>query len=102
MRVRLDCCTPTSYSGGGAASLVHGPTCERAEQPLSTEERAEWTAKVLHPAGKERLPKGAIPLNTPGGRAAFVTWLFHERGCDCMDCYYVEHHLDDRRDAVTS
>jgi hypothetical protein len=111
MRVRLESCgcSPTSYSGGSYATLVHGPGCDRAEKALTIAERAEWSAKVAHPAGKD-LPdfpeirtalRGVLPLETPEQRSALAAWLLHDPGHDCENCLYVEAHLDSARDAVT-
>lgn len=91
---RLPCCRPTAYSGGGYV-LVHSPTCDRADQPLTPDEVKVWKAQV------RELPradvKTAVKEHPAKGRSPWTVWMSHPYGCTCEPCRYVDAHLDDGR-----
>src|SRR5262245_46755810 len=82
---RLECCRPSSHGYGSGFSLGHSIRCpDRPGRKLEREER-------------ERL-RGGLPLPLPPPERALRSWLRHKAGCPCLDCAYVEGHLDEEDD----
>lgn len=54
---RLACCQPTAYDGA-SRTVVHGPLCDKVEEPLSAAEMAEW---IGHPVSRKPVLRVVTP-----------------------------------------
>ena len=73
----LRCCTPTAYDGA-SRTVVHGPLCDRVEEPLTPAEMAEWRSHPVANKGSHLRVVEPMPYGTyrwPRRRARSERWF---------------------------
>ena len=76
---RLKCCQPIGFDGS-SLTRVHGPLCDRADEPLSASENAEYVARLQHPAKGTRVPLRVVerPYNGSPRWRGMREWWYEE------------------------
>ena len=82
---RLSCCKPIGYDGA-SQTLVHGPLCDRFDEPLSAGEYAEYRSRLAHPAKGTRVPPRLVERTYVGEPRRGRNYAVHVGPNHCADC----------------